>query len=321
MKRIANLLRQDFLLLLRNALFWVMTASLVLIVVAVNWLIPGDTDLHRQALVVYGLSAVGAETAASPEQVYQAVRNEGAVGVISDGNGQLTVVHGGLSEQAVAALLTQLIPPADALPSVEQRVLRPAGARVPANLRLTPLFISFEAVVLGFLLAAVLLLGEKQEAVLSAYRVSPGGAGPYVVSKALLFGLVGTVYALLMAWSTVGFRFNLGQFLLLSALGSLLYTLLGLSLAVFFPDIASWFFVAVLLLALNMLPMVSFAAPTFSPAWMRLIPSYSSLFAYQEALFPTGKSLGGTYLLLALETVVALGFCTLLVRRRLLKSE
>lgn len=322
MRRVVSLFGQDLRLLLRNAIFWVISVSLVLIVITVNWLIPADTDLAANNLVVYGLqlSGEGIQVVESPQAVRELVQSTGVTGLIKIDD-QLTVVHSGLSEQAVAALVSQLTPPVEPLPAVQVQTLRQANLSTAQNLRLMPVFVSFEAVVLGFLMAAILLLGEKQEGTLKAFRVSPGGTLAYVLSKSLLFALVGTAYALLMVLATVGFAFNWGQFVLLTVLGCLLYTLLGLSLAVFFDDISGWFFLATLILSLNMLPMVSFAVPSFSPAWMQLIPSYGGLFAYEEILFPTGKALGGTYLVLGLETLAAFGLCSALVKRKLLSAD
>lgn len=322
MRRIGNLLAQDFRLLLRNAIFWVISVSLLLIVITVNWLIPAEGNLGDRSLVIYGLQLPGAgvEVAESPAAVRESVERTGAVGLVYAA-GELTVVHSGLSDQAVAALVSQLTPPPEGLPPITVQALRQSQRTGAQNLRLTPMFVSFEAVVLGFLMAAILLLGEKQEGTLRAYRVSPGGALAYVLSKSLLFTLVGTIYALLMVVTTVGLAFNWGQFILLTVLGCMLYTLLGLSLAIFFQDISGWFFLATLILALNMLPMVSFAAPSFSPGWMQLIPSYGGLFAYEEILFPTGKALGGALTTLGMEVLLAFGLCLTLVRRRLLSAE
>ncbi len=322
MRQVCNLLSQDLKLLLRNAIFWVISVSLVLIVITVNWLVPAEADLDNRNLVVYGmqLSLPGVQLAESPQAVRELVESSEAVGLINTG-GELTVVHSGLSDQAVAALISQLTPLPEGQAPINVQTLRQSERTAAQNLRLVPMFVSFEAVILGFLMAAILLLGEKQEGTLRAYRVAPGGTLAYVLSKSLLFALVGTAYASLMVVTTVGFAFNWGQFLLLTLLGCLLYTLLGLCLAVFFQDISGWFFLATLILALNMLPMVSFAVPSFAPAWMQLIPSYGGLFAYEEILFPTGKALSGTFATLGVETLAAFGLCMLLVKRKLLSAE
>jgi hypothetical protein len=321
MKRIALMLEQDFKLLLRNAIFWVVTATLVLIIVTVNFLIPADFSATKTELAVYGLGydVPGAVKLDSVQAVERHVADRAAVGLVYEG-GQYTLVHQGIGEKAAAAAVALLLPPAAALPQVDVLELRGQAAVIPENLRLTPVFICFEAMILGFLMASVLMLGEKQEQVLKAYRISPGGATRYVAGKTLLFALAGAAYAALMAVFTVGFRFNWLEFLLLGMIGSALYTLLGMCLAVFFRDMSGWFFTALVILSVNMLPAISYSNPSFSPAWITAIPSYQAIFAYAEVLFPTGKGAALPILLLAVETCVAFVLCTALVRGKLFSA-
>lgn len=316
------MLEQDLKLLLRNAIFWVIAATLVLIVLTVNFLIPEDFSPSDPTLALYGLesSVSGAEVLESPAAVEALVRERGAVGVVKQA-GELTLIHTGLSEQAAAALVAQLSPPQEPLAAIATTVLRPGTGTIPENLRLTPIAIAFEALVLGFLMAAVLMLAEKQEQVLKAYRISPGGTLTYVTSKTLLFTGMGALYAVLMAVTTVGVDFDWLNFILLSVLASALYTLLGLSVALFFKDISDWFPIATVILSINMLPMASYAVPNFAPTWLTVIPSYNILFAYEAILFGTGKGIAGTHLLLAAEIVAAVALCTALVKQRLLSAH
>jgi len=214
-----------------------------------------------------------------------------------------------------------LVPPAEPLAEIGAESIREETAPIPQNKRMMPVFISFEAIVTGFLMAAILLLEEKQEMVLKAYRISPGGTVAYVTSKVLLFAVVGIIYAALMTILTVGFNINWGEFLVLTMLGCVLYTLLGLSVAVFFKDMSSWFFVAVLILSLNMLPMVSYSVPSFSPVWLQYIPSYPVLFSYSEVLFQTGKGIGPTLTLLTGEIITAALLCGVLIKKKLLSAN
>lgn len=322
MRAVAAMLEQDAKLLLRNALFWVVAATLVLIVVTVRFLVPEDFSSAPPALVLHGLEGgvPGAMVLDDPTAVVAHVRETGAVGVVRQ-DGVLTILHTDLSDQGAAALATRLTPPNRTPPDVRVEVLRASVDAAPANLRVVPVAITFEALVLGFLLASVLMLSERQEGVLAAYRVSPGNALAYVVSKTLLFMGLGAVYAVAMAVTTVGVAFAWPAFLLLALLASALYTMLGLCLTVFFRDMSGWFVVAMLVLGINMLPVVSHAAPTFAPAWLVAIPSYAIVFAFDEVLFPTGRSLAGTYLTLAAAVAVALAASTVLVQRRVLSAR
>lgn len=187
MKRIASMLEQDLKLLLRNAIFWVMAATLILIIIAVKFLIPAEFSASDPALAVYGFaySLPGSAALESPAAVERHVRETGGVGVVKQGD-QLTLIHAGPNDQAATALITLITPPEGALPDLQTTVLRARAGAIPQNLRLLPVFIGFEVVVLGFLMAAVLMLGEKQEQVLKAYRLSPGGPLTYMASKTLL---------------------------------------------------------------------------------------------------------------------------------------
>jgi hypothetical protein len=322
MSAVASLLSQDVRLLLRNAIFWVVSATLVAIVLTVHLVIPAAPSPADVDVALYGFleTVPGATTLDGPEAVDEHVRRSGGVGAVRDATG-VTVVHAGLSDQAAAAVAVLLTPPSGPLPLVDTELLRPRAGVVPQNLRATPLFIVFEALVLGFMMASVLMLAEKQEGVLRAYRVSPGGTLAYVGSKTILFTGLGALYAALLAAATVGVGFDWPSFLLLAGLASALYTLLGLCLTVFFRDLTGWFLVAVVVLGVNMVPMVSFAAPGFAPAWVAAIPAYGIVFAFEEILFPTGKDLAGTYLALTAGVAVGIALCAALVDRRLLSPE
>ena len=97
---------------------------------------------------------------------------------------------------------------------------------------------------------------------------------------------------------------------------------LGLVVATFFRSLSGWFFPGVGLLVLNMLPAFSFAFPSFSPAWIRLIPSYHLLFASRDILF--GNLAPGriavAFAVFGVLTVAFFGLAWAAVRWRLLRE-
>jgi len=323
MNRVFPLIVRDAKLLLRNAIFWVMSAALVLIVLTVRFVIPEDFSGAETTLIVYGIEnpSGGTITAQSAEEAAELVRKTGGIGVIREGEGY-TVLGDGLAEKTAASAIAALTVDAGLLTPLETEYLRGESGPIAQNLRLMPVFICFEALVLGFLMSGILLLGEKQERVINAYRISPGGTAAYIAGKALLFAAVGTVYALAMTVATVGASFDVLRFLLLTVLGCVFYTLLGICTAVFFRDVSGWFMVAVLLLAFNMLPMISYSIPAFSPGFLAYLPSYPILLAYQDILFYDGGSAAFTRTLAVLtaETAVSFALCAALVRKKLLTA-
>lgn len=321
MKRIVTLVLQDTMLLLRNALFWVVTGFLVLIVITLRFLIPEEFQTDARNLVSYSLQMESPliRSVESEQAVLEAVQKEGAVGFVHKDN-SLTLFHSGLSHKAQNALVALLF----GKPSgreIEVRSILDGAATIPDNKRLTPAFICFEALISGFLMAGILMLEEKEGKTIRAYRVSPAGALQYVTAKTLLFSIIGTLYSLIMAVLVVGFQFNWGGFILLAFLSGALFTLMGISITVFFHDMSSWFSVSILVLALNMLTMVGYMSPSFSPVWMRVIPSWTVIFAFEELLFGLGRGIGGTLALVLTETAVLFVLSCYLVRTRLLQSE
>ncbi len=275
---------QDTKRLLTNALFWVLTATLAVIVLVVDLALPRETTQEEYSLVTYQAPAgwTAGEPAESYEALVEAVRQGGAVGVLFDADG-ITIVHPGYSEKTLNALALELSG-VQAAP-VREVLLDENAREIPLNLRSTPVFICFEALMVGFILGGALMLAEKQDKTVRALRVAPLGSARYVASKTLLFSLIGTVYASLLCVLTVGFSIDWGAFLALSFFGTAVFTLIGLAYTAPFHDMSGWFFSMVVLLGVNMLPVISYSSPSFAPLWMKLIPSYPILMAYRAAMF------------------------------------
>ena len=279
---------QDSKRLLTNALFWVLTGTLAVIVLVVDLALPKEMAMEPVQLLTWNAPAdLAFGTPAQSEQaLLDAVKQDGAVGFEFKDDG-LTVVHPGYAEQSLNVFVLELeqMMHGGVINNVNTVSLDETAKEIPFNLRLTPIFICFEALMVGFILGGALMLAEKQDGTVRVLRVSPYGAAKYVISKTVLFSLIGTLYASLICVLTVGFAVNWGAFLLLSFFGTALFTMIGLAYTTPFHDMSGWFFSMVILLSVNMLPVISYSSPSFTPFWMRLIPSYPILLAYRSALF------------------------------------
>ena len=152
-----------------------------------------------------------------------------------------------------------------------------------------------------------------------ALRVSPLTTGQYIVSKTLLFSLIGTVYASLIGLLTVGLAVDWWLFLGLSFFGTAIFTMIGLAYTTPFRDMSGWFFSMVVLLSVNMLPVISYSSPAFTPFWMKLIPSYPILMAYRSALFGGTVDLRYTIAAMAAWGVVSYLLAQILIRKNHLR--
>lgn len=311
---------QDFKRLLTNALFWVITVTLILIIALINFALPKNITEESYQIYTYNLDYAAGQTTAldSEEQLRQAVMQNSAIGLLGSDNGSITVIHTGLSEKTVHAIMTMLF----SSPKIDAEVesIEPDRITIPFNKRMAPVFICFEALIIGFILGGALMLSEKEEGTIRALRIAPIGADRYIISKTALFSIIAVVYALLMAFFTLGFNFSILSFILLSFFGAAIFSLIGLAFSTFFKDMSSWFFSMALLLSINMLPVVAYSEPSFSPFWLRLIPSYPIIFAYENILFDMDRSVMPAVLTVAFWCVGAYIISRFVVGRHLLSK-
>ncbi|MFZ7132494.1 MAG: ABC transporter permease [Eubacteriales bacterium] len=282
---------QDFKRLLTNALFWVITATLVLIIALINFALPENISEESYRIFTYHIDYYAGQTTAvnSEEELRQIVKESGTIGLLGNDDGSITVLNPGLSEKTVRSMMTMLHSPSDT--NVEVESINENNQAIPFNKRMTPVFICLEALIIGFILGGALMLSEKEEGTIRAMQIAPMGVDKYLISKTMLFSIIAVLYALLMASFSVGFGFSIFHFVLLSFFGAAIFSLIGLAFTTFFRDMSSWFFSMALLLSVNMLPVVAYSEPSFSPLWLRVIPSYSLIFAYENILFGMGRSL------------------------------
>ena len=310
---------QDSKRLLTNALFWVLTATLLIIVLVVDLALPKETLSAELATLTWNAPETLSfgTPAQSEDALREAVGKGDAVGFVFDEEG-LTVVHPGFSEKSLNIYLLELMN--GGLTPVETVSLDAQAKEIPFNLRLTPIFICFEALMVGFILGGALMLAEKQDGTVRALRVAPFGAAKYILAKTLLFSLIGTVYASLICLLTVGTSIHWGSFLLLSFFGTAVFTMIGLAYTSPFRDMSGWFFSMVVLLSANMLPVISYSSPAFTPFWMRLIPSYPILMAYRAAMFGGSIDLGYTIVAIVVWGAVSYLLACIFVAKNHLKG-
>jgi len=319
MKGILLLCVQDFKRLLTNALFWVLAGTLVVMVLVVDLALPKKLAPEEFGIVTYNISQTipDAEVMDSEEAVREAVRNNDKIGLIGGTDG-ITVVHPGLSEKTLNAVMLMF---SGASPqTIPVEVLNAQSEAIPFNLHMSPLFICFEALLTGFILGGALMLAEREDGTVNALRISPTGTARYLISKSLLFSVIGTIYAALICVFTVGFDISWGIFVPLAFFGTMIFTLIGLAYTTLFHEMNGWFFSMVLLLGINMMPVISYTTPAFSPLWMKFIPSYPILFAFEKAVFGGAPETLYTILSMASWLIISYLAATLMVSKLFLKG-
>lgn len=319
MRGVAALCAQDFKQMLKNALFWVLTATLAVIVLVVNFALPAQLASDVSEIVIYNAPqyAYLGETMDSEEALREAVARGNVVGLLGDGE-SLTVIHPPMSEKTLNAIMGVISGGEPA--AVTVKVLDDGARAIPFNQRMAPVFICFEALITGFILGGALMLAEKESGTVKALRISPMGTFRYVISKTLLFSVIGTLYAALICVFCVGFGVAWLPFLLLAFFGTATITLIGLAYTTLMRDMGGWFFSMTLLLAVNMLPVISYSSPSFAPGWMKLIPSYPVLFSFEKAMFGGQIDLAYVVLAMAAWLIIAYALAHMMTRKLFLKG-
>ncbi len=343
-KKLANAIAQDFLLTFRSGHIYVILAMAAIILILV-FALPAQVNV-QSAEYFFDEGGSGPFTAfllqsgVPQESIVQSgselndllAENQKAIGIIFNGDLQSPdfkiIVQGDIPKENINLLEASLDMFIKMLQGsytpVEAKVttLMPGTEPIPLNKNMIPIFMTFEVILLGFLIGAVLIFQGKQEGSLRAYRVSPGGTLVFILSKVILYAVLSLVYGLSVSLIAFGFSFNYFHLSILIVLSSALMTLLGLAIAVFFTNISEWFFAGALLLVVAMLPTLSYAIPMFSPRFITWIPTYRIIFGFRDILFGIGSqsNLNQTYLIGVVALIISFVFCYVLVDKKLMKA-
>jgi ABC-2 type transport system permease protein/fluoroquinolone transport system permease protein len=345
MKRFVSMFQQDLLVAYRSG-HVLITGLLLVIMLALIVFLPRELVVHNELVLDASAegrlaafltqSGLGPDVVFSDENAFRSAlaRQPGKVGVIFTGSVDVPhfeiIITSAVPAQNLALLQASLErgvlemrgTASSSLPVI---YLRPQSGSLPLNLRLLPVVLVFEVVLLGFLIAAVMMFQEKQEATLRAYRVTPAGTLHYIAAKNALFITLSLAYGLpmlLLSTWMFGLQLNYGLVLLLLVLSSSLMTMFSLAIAVFYRNLSEWFFVGVAVLMVNSLPIIAYGLPSFAPAWLTWIPSYPTVFATRDVLF-YGAGLAEiqpTVLYLLALNLLAFGAAFVAIRYKLLKE-
>ena len=342
MKRFFSMFMQDLILAYRNGLILI-TGILLIAMVALVLFLPKQLKVHNEMILdlsqgsiietYLNSQGVGEGVVFIDEEIFndQLEKQPNKVGVIFSGdlespafeiitNSQIPVENVNLLKASLDRAILELRGESSA--TIPVTFLRGVMQTPAFNLKIIPIALVFEVVLLGFFFVSVMMFQEKQEATLRAYRVTPAGAWNYILSKNLLFIVLSIAYGVPLLLVGFGLRINYGLILVLVILTASMMTLISLFIAVFFRNLSEWFFVGVAVLVINSLPSISYGIPSFSPAWMSWIPSYPAVFAVRDVLFNKANwvEILPTIILLVIFNVVGFLLAYLAIQRKLLKE-
>lgn len=193
---------------------------------------------------------------------------------------------------------------------------------IAANKSIVPIFLMSEAALVGFILIAAFIFMEKDEGTLQAYQVSPGRTLEYLGAKISLMIILGWVHTVIFVPLTIGVHVNWLSLFMIVTLGSIMSSSLGLIVASFFQNLSQ---AIVWIIGVNMLlglPMVSYFVPSFTPAYIQMLPTYPILFGIREALFTTNKAgmIRATYMILAAQAILTFLLAVVIYKWQLVRD-
>jgi hypothetical protein len=352
LRRFGSLTLKDMRMISRNYYLAAVLVLAALLVVAIRFLLPADVAI-KPLIVLWDNTSGGAvrqmlEARAGAEggtlivvETQQAYDQELAVpgnriGIRADGGAtveRFELTFQGHESERTRRLLgatmqhfaAALGGPVGEYPVVTTRVLEAGRAipRPPFNLATVPMAVLMESTMVGIFLAAALLYSEKEERSLRAYRTSPGGVTEYLLARCVAMGLLALISAVPITLLTIGPGANWLVLVPLVFLASMAVTAFIMVPANLFESIGEFIYPAMVVVTILTLPSVSYFMPSFSPAWVRVLPSYPLVFALREAYFPTGNSalLSGSIGQLLLTFAVMFPLAVLTFRRQLVARD
>lgn len=316
LRRLWTSLKRDHRINLRNH-FYTVTVAVAVIYLALVWALPESASIKPTTFLVdltpdqRVAAAVQAPEAEAPVAVLQdpaeisrqMQENANSVGILVQGGEplpQVTLYFQGHHNQRIRNLLA--VATADLVRELygqaqtgsapvryETLGATGPGSKPPLGKLLLPFLLFSDPAMIGVAFVAALIFMEKEEGTLKAYLVTPGRVYEYLLSKALSLSALAVIFTLLLAPAVVGLTPNYLHLLALMLVAGLFSSLLGAAVAVYFQNFSQFLYVAVGLMLLISLPGVAYFVPSFSPAWIRWLPTYPLIFGLREAVFPSGN--------------------------------
>ncbi|QSX04868.1 ABC transporter permease [Sedimentibacter sp. zth1] len=140
---------------------------------------------------------------------------------------------------------------------------------------------------MGMMVLIAYISIDKSEGLIKATAVSPTKTSQYLISKIMVVLTTSLVSTLVVAIPVMGTHPNYPLFILTALSLTILSCTIGLLTASYFKDIKASFGIIMLVMIVLMLPALTFLLPSFSPTWMKILPTYYMIEAIKETLLVT----------------------------------
>lgn len=185
-------------------------------------------------------------------------------------------------------------------------ILDPDAEKLSDRVNMLPVFLVLNSAFVGLFIIASYVFMDKEEGTIRAFAVTPCKVWQYLLSKVGVMVVAGLTTGLITALAVSGLQMKILPFCLLLIVTNAFGSILGLFIASFFDSITKamgWLYLVIIVFSFTS---VSYYMPSFSPVYIRILPSYPMLYAFRQVFLkqPDPTILYGTVLLFAGLSVV-----------------
>lgn len=151
-----------------------------------------------------------------------------------------------------------------------------------------PSVLVFNGALMGLFIIAAYIFLDRQEGVIKAYAITPSPVWQYLMSKIGVIMVTSIVSSFIVLIPIMKSRPDYLLLLVLLVTTAFFASSLGLLIASFYNNIMQAFGSLYVFMMLMIIPNIAYFMPSWSPSWVKVIPSYQMLEGFKSVLLGNG---------------------------------
>lgn len=198
--------------------------------------------------------------------------------------------------------------------STSVETMEARSEKLPIKVNMLPVFLLLNSSFVGLFIVAAYIFIDKEEGTIRALTVTPVRIRDYLLSKMGVLLIMGTITGLLTTLLIAGTNANYLHLIVLLIATNIFGTSLGLFIASLYDSLIKAMGGIILMMLTLAFASVSYYLPSFSPAFIKVLPSYPMIYAFREA-FMEQPDLSYLYLVAAGSALLGILIFMLAVQR------
>ncbi len=166
--------------------------------------------------------------------------------------------------------------------------LEATPVRLSDRANILPMYLVLNVAFMGLFIIAAYVFLDKEEGVIKAFAVTPVKVWHYLVSKIMIMALMGVLISVIVVIALMGLKVNYALMILTILVFNVFGSILGLLITSFFDSMTKAMGALFFSIFVLMFGGFSYFLPSFSPIWIKFLPSYPMIFSFRELLMENG---------------------------------